>query len=409
VRWYAQKYYSEKLRRLNIPHYQFVEAEQINQVNLEKIFPERKKINNAIKKINFDIRHVFIKQGPLYYQDIKKINDEFNFDLLIADTAFTGVPYVKELMAKPVFTIGVLPLSETSKDLAPSGLGLTPSNTLLGRRKQDLLRFIAQKILFGATNKLSIKTLSEHGIQSNNFLFDEITRRSTLVLQSGSPGFEYHRSDISNNVRFIGPLLPYCQKQERYQINKPWNYEKIILVTQGTVEKDVNKIIVPVLEAFKYTNTLVIATTGGSGTQELRKRYPHKNFIIEDFIPFSDVLPACDVYITNGGYGGVMQGIQHKVPMVVAGLHEGKNEICARVGYFKLGINLKTEKPTPAQIRKAVQLIAADNVYKQNVTKLAKQFELYQPDRIVEEHIAGLFRSNKTSIKRSIKRELPIY
>jgi UDP:flavonoid glycosyltransferase YjiC (YdhE family) len=102
---------------------------------------------------------------------------------------------------------------------------------------------------------------------------------------------------------------------------------------------------VPTLEAFKGTDCLVIATTGGSRTAELKARYPQENFIIEDFIPFNDVMPYASVYVTNGGYGGVMLGIENHLPLVVGGVHEGKNEINARVGYFKLGINLGTEKP----------------------------------------------------------------
>jgi UDP:flavonoid glycosyltransferase YjiC (YdhE family) len=402
VRWYTQDYYAEKLKKLQIPHYPFVLAQQINQVDLEVIFPERKKINNFIKKVNFDIQNVFVKQGPLYYQDIVSIENEFDFDLLIADSVFTGVPYVKELMAKPVFSIGVLPLSETSRDLAPSGLGLTPSTSFFGRLKQDILHYVAQKILFSASNKLSLRTLRKFGIQSKNFLFDEIIKRSTLVLQSGTPGFEYYRSDMSRNIRFIGPLLPYSNRQRvKYFVNTPFKYDRIILVTQGTVEKDVNKVIVPVLEAFKNTKTLVLATTGGSGTAELKKQYPQENYIIEDFIPFADVLPHCNVFITNGGYGGVMMGIQHKIPMVVAGVHEGKNEICARVGYFKIGINLKTEKPTPEQILNAVNKVAEDVIYKTNISKLAREFAQYKPEAILDGYIAKLFGGTQAFLRRS--------
>lgn len=396
VRWYAQQYYADKLRKLNIRHYKFDQADQINQVNLDRIFPKRAAINNTIKKINFDIQNVFVRQGPLYYRDIQNISNEFDFDLLIADTAFTGVPYVKELMNKPVFSIGVLPLSETSRDLAPSGLGMTPSTSIPGKLKQHILRFVAQKILFGASNRLSVKTLKDYGIDSKYFLFDEIIRRSTLVLQSGAPGFEYYRSDLSHNIRFIGPLFPYMPKNAgSYTLPAKGSFEKTILVTQGTVEKDVNKIIVPVLEAYKGTNTLVIATTGGSGTAELRKKYPHANIIIEDFIPFSDVLPHCDVYITNGGYGGVMLGVQHKIPMVVAGVHEGKNEICARVGYFKLGINLKTEKPSAAQIIAAVDEVISNAAYKKNVTKLSWEFSAYKPAQLLQQYMSEIFEEEE--------------
>ncbi|MER3470210.1 MAG: hypothetical protein C4330_02475 [Chitinophagaceae bacterium] len=63
-------------------------------------------------------------------------------------------------------------------------------------------------------------------------------------------------------------------------------------------------------------------------------------------------MPYAQTYITNGGYGGVMLGIQNELPLVVAGIHEGKNEINARIDFFKLGINLQTETPTPVQMKK---------------------------------------------------------
>src|SRR5204863_5162053 len=94
---------------------------------------------------------------------------------------------------------------------------------------------------------------------------------------------------------------------------------------------------------------------------------------------------------TNGGYGGVMLGIENKLPMVVAGVHEGKNEICARVGYFKLGINLKTEKPTAAQIKRATEKILSSCTYKKNVQRLSKEFRQYHPGELSASYIGALF------------------
>jgi UDP:flavonoid glycosyltransferase YjiC (YdhE family) len=127
---------------------------------------------------------------------------------------------------------------------------------------------------------------------------------------------------------------------------------------------------------------LVTATTGGSGTADLRQRFPESNLIIEDFIPFGDVMPYADAYITNGGYGGVMLGIINQLPLVVAGVHEGKNEINARIGYFQLGVNLGTEWPKPAQMKKAVEEIMNNRKYKENVIRLCKEFEGYNPNEL---------------------------
>ena len=104
--------------------------------------------------------------------------------------------------------------------------------------------------------------------------------------------------------------------------------------TQGTAEKALEKLQVSRLEAFKNTTCLVIATTGGSQTQELRGRFPQDNLILEDFIPFHEVMPLADVYVTNGGCGGVLLTIEHKLPMVVASVHEGNIEINAGWNIF---------------------------------------------------------------------------
>ena len=55
--------------------------------------------------------------------------------------------------------------------------------------------------------------------------------------------------------------------------------------------------------------------------------------------------------------------------MVVAGVHEGKNEINERVGYFKLGINLKTEKPSVYQLGKSVEAILSSDEFSINVSR----------------------------------------
>ncbi len=412
VRWYSSRSYTEKLKKLDIPHYAFRKALDVEGNDFDKVFPERTRKKSQLAKLNFDMIHAFIMRGPEYYADLLEIHQDFPFELMIADCTFTGIPFVKEKMNIPVMSIGVLPLVETSKDLAPPGLGMTPSYTPLGRLKQSVLRFVADEILFGKPNRVMRNLLDKYYIPHNGEnIFDLMVKKSTLFLQSGTPGFEYKRSDLGKNVRYIGALLPY---RERRALT-PWfdarlnSYEKVILVTQGTVEKDPSKIIEPTLEAFKNSNYLVIATTGGSQTKELKAKYPQENLIIEDFIPFDDVMPYTDVYITNGGYGGVMLGIEHELPMVVAGIHEGKNEINARVGYFNLGKNLKTERPKPLQIQKAVEEIFNNGVFKQNVKELAEEFDRYLPQQLAAGYVADLLRKDTRVIFRTSRVEERVY
>jgi UDP:flavonoid glycosyltransferase YjiC (YdhE family) len=412
VRWYAGKKYQEKLEKLDIPYYPLKRAIDFSAGEPDQIFPERKFYKSQVAKLKFDIKHAFVLRGPEFYEDIREIESSFSFDLLIADNCFTGIPYVKQLLEKPVIAIGVIALPETSKDLPPSGLGLTPSYNFFGKRKQDLLRFLTDKFIFGESKKLVDKMYADYGMKTvKGNIFDVICKEADLLLQSGTPGFEYFRSDIGKNIRFIGPLLPHSGKKAPQYELPGWyrQFKKKVLVTQGTVETDVEKIIVPTLEAFKDSDVLVVATTGGSKTEELRRRYSHYNILIEDFIPFNDIMPQCDVYVTNGGYGGVMLGVQNKLPMVVAGVHEGKNEINARIGFFKLGINLKTEKPTASQIKANVELILRDKTYKNNVVNLAKEFEQYDPARLCEKYVNELLEKQAKSTRGTFLRMMRKY
>lgn len=400
VRWYSSNTYAPKIDRLGIPHYPFVRALDISSGTVDEVFPERERYKGQVSKLNFDLINVFIERSPEYFEDMKDIYQTFPFDLVIADVCFGALPLVREKMNIPVIAVGIVPLSATSRDLGPAGLGLTPAAGFMGRRKQDLQRFIADHIIFRRSNKAFRKLFKDYGIEpEGSNVFDALTRKSNLLLQSGTPGFEYRRSDLGSNIRFLGPLLPHqpTQQQPRWSDARLRHFDKVILVTQGTVEKDPEKIIVPTLEAFRNTEHLVIATTGGSKTAELQARFNAANIIIEDFIPFDDIMPHAHVYVTNGGYGGVLLGIQHQLPLVVGGIHEGKLEINARVGYFKLGINMKTENPTPEQVRQSVEAVLADGTYRQNVQALAREFDRYHPQRLCAGYVAELLQATDRS------------
>ncbi len=409
VRWYTSKKYQPKIEKLCIPFYGLKRALDFAVYpDIDTAFPDRKNHKSQVAKLKYDMVHAFILRSPEYFEDILEIYEHFEFELMVADITFGAIPFVKEKMNIPVIGVNIFPLPETSKDLGPTGLGLVPASTFFGRMRQNALRFIADKILFAEPTKVMAEMLAGYGISMNGSnIFDILVKKSTLVVQSGTPGFEYKRSDMSQHVHFIGPLLPYTAPQHdpHWYNPKLAQYDKVILLTQGTVETDGDKLLIPALEAFKDSDALVVVTTGGSGTEALRKRYPHQNILVEDFIPFHQVMPYADVYITNGGYGGVLLSIQNQLPMVVAGVHEGKNEINARIGYFNLGINLKTEKPTPSQLRNAVQEVLDNPTYRENIKKLSEEFASYDPVELFEELAAALLANQPMHSRSAMQTE----
>lgn len=393
VRWYASETFAAKLSKLGIHRYRFDKALDVSADNIDSVFPEREHIKSQLKKLNFDMEHFFIRRAPEYLEDMQAIDREWKIDAVVADCLFAAIPYVKPILKVPMVSIGIVPVFQNSPDVAPSGLGLEPTPGLLGRIKHTLLTKLAHDVLFRKPNALCMKLTRERNIPpSGSNMFEMMINSSDVLLQSGTPSFEYRRSDLAQNIRYIGALLPYRKEGtgERWHDPRLDRYSKAVLVTQGTVEKDVSKLLVPAIEAFKDTDTLVIVTTGHSQTAQLRERFPWPNVLIEDFIPFDQVMPHVQLYISNGGYGGVMQAIQHGLPMLVAGVHEGKNEINARINYLKYGISLRTETPTAAQIAGAARALGTNPLYRENVHRLRQEFAGYDSNALFASYLQNL-------------------
>ena len=73
--------------------------------------------------------------------------------------------------------------------------------------------------------------------------------------------------------------------------------------------------------------------------------------------------------------------------MVVAGIHEGKGEINARVGYFNVGVNLHTEKPGPEQLKAAVEKVMLEKTYRHNIEVLSKELAKYNSTELCASYI----------------------
>jgi UDP:flavonoid glycosyltransferase YjiC (YdhE family) len=97
-----------------------------------------------------------------------------------------------------------------------------------------------------------------------------------------------------------------------------------------------------------------------------------------------------------------MLAIENQLPMVLAGVHEGKNEINARLGYFKLGVNLGTELPRPEQIKQAALEVITSETYANNVRKLSEEFRQFDPQKMTAFYVSEVLGDNYAAFSKSI-------
>jgi hypothetical protein len=78
--------------------------------------------------------------------------------------------------------------------------------------------------------------------------------------------------------------------------------------------------------------------------------------------------------------------LEFGVPILCAGITAGKNDVNAHIRYFKLGVDLKTDKPSAYKIKKGVIKVFS-NGFSENAKKLQGILKTYNPNKLIESYV----------------------
>jgi UDP:flavonoid glycosyltransferase YjiC (YdhE family) len=396
VRWYTAPSYSKRLDSLGIVHLPFSRAQEVNAENLTRHFPEYEKLGLGPKAIAFSLEKIFFGNLEAHLHDILEIHEEFPFEAILFDAAFYAGRLVAEKLQLPAYPLWPAPTpAPVSKTAPPPFFGLKPMAGPVGRLRDALV----MKLLSSSTrNGMRIwhELREREGLPRwDGSVFDIHNESSRALFMVGAPEMDFPRADWPDQLRFVGALQPQrrtdsaalpaglAEKLDAYA-------GRVVVVSQGTVDnRDPEKLIVPTLTALVDSEYLVIATTGGRHTDALARRFSQANITVVDHIDYAALMPRTSAFVSNGGYGSVMFALQHGVPLVLAGKLEGKNDINARMAYLNLGIDLRTERPSPKRIVRALQRIQGDSNYRETAARLARTLAEYDGVSIIENTIVG--------------------
>jgi MGT family glycosyltransferase len=357
---------------------------------LDEEFPEVAAAKPGPEAMNAICMYTGIDPVPDQYRTIQQILSEGPVDLIVTDVYFWGVfPMLlgPRDARPPVLTFGVLPLILSSCDAAPlSGPDASPEGRL--RNQEETQQFFA--MMRPATTHFNEVLRSCGAPELPEFFLDSAAHLPDRFLELTAEAFEYPRSDMKKSIQFIGNLMPNGHTQspmptwwDSLDESKP-----VVLVTQGTMANwDLSQLIEPAVAALADEQVTLIVAAGRPDLEAIRLPGGVKpeNAKIENYIPFEQILPRVDVFVTNGGFGSVNLSLSKGIPMVVAGDTEDKIFTASRVGWSGAGINLATGRPTGEQIRTAVRAVLLDKKYKENATRLQKEFARYNAFDLITE------------------------
>ncbi|HWI30557.1 MAG TPA: glycosyltransferase [Microbacterium sp.] len=399
VRWYAGPQYAPRVEKLGLAVIPYQEAIEVTADNLNTLYPERPKLK-GMKALEFDADVFFARPARSQFHDIRDGRERFPFDALLIDGAFYAGYLVAKRLDVPVFVMGSIAApSLRGKNAITPFFGLRPPRTFVGR----IVNRVARAMLVAGTRK---------GVETfNGFLADEglppvtvedyfdctlqpdVARR---VFNIGLPELDFPGDYVPPNAEWVGALLPH-----RPPATAPLDPRiversgRVIVVSQGTVDNhDPRKLMIPAIEAFAGGDRLLVVVTGGVGTEQLRSRYGSDNVLIEHFVDFDLLFPHTELYVTNGGLGGVLLALSHGIPLLVAGTREGKGDINARLAYRGLAVDLRSETPSARAVARGAERVLKDTDMADRVAAVETALSAYDSVGIIERGLLeGLSRA----------------
>lgn len=398
VRWYTGKAFQAKVERVGARYAPMRAAYDFSGRPREEAFPHHAGLT-GIKGMIAGFKDIFIEPAPDQMSDLLELLDEFPADVLVTDETFFGAGFVSERRGIPVAWVATSIYVFSSRDTAPLGLGLPPSASPLGRARNAVLKFLTDQVVMRDLRLHADVVRRRVGLpRIPKGAFENIMRGPDLYLLGTVPSFEYPRSDMASQVRFVGPFVGPATDDFT---PPPWWPDleagrPVVHVTQGTVANDAERLLLPAIRALAAQDVLVVATTGVPPEQLRLGRLP-ANLRLARFVPHHALLPHVDVMVTNGGYGGVNTALAHGVPLVVAAATEEKHEVASRVSWAGAGIHLKKRRLTEADIRTAVRRLLTEPGFRRSAQRLRDEYARHTAAVDAADLIEGLGSGGRNS------------
>ncbi len=356
----------------------------------------------GVKRLQWDVTQHFLGPVPGYLQDLEAVVAQGRPDVVVLDTTSVAGALLARRHDLPSVQVTVTPLPVSSRDTAPFGTGLQPPRTGLQALRYRVLDAVIKRVVFRDAQRAALRLVDEVGVpRPDGFFMDWMPTFATRVLHLSVPSMEYPRSDLPGNVEVVGAVLPHGV--DLFEPPAWWGDvvaaraagRPVVLVTQGTVATDPERLLFPAIEALSDGEALVVVTTGTAEPQDVLP-HPADHVRAARFVPFEHLLPMVDVMVTNGGFGGVQQALAAGVPLVVAGRTEDKAEVGARVAWSGVGVALETDPTTDATTSRAVadgvRRVLDNPSFARRAREVAQEYAGYDAvARVVEvvEELAG--------------------
>ena len=371
VRVYTGSRYGQRFADLGATVVPWSNAQDFDEENLGATFPLARRRGLTVIAL---VRQGFIGTAPGQVQDLSAELDREPADVLVADSMSFGGVLTGEVRGIPWALMNVLPFNQDLESPAPPGLWVASSGHGARGRMRNRLLWLLYRVVTFPFNRAYNRARTRIGLPRDRRPYGSVLMSKWLVLATGCASLDGQGLNLPDTGHFVGRLEPAGAARSNAHVDSG-SVRPLVVVTQGTAEVDPDDLIQPALAGLAELAVDVIATSGRRDRTEVGA-VPPANARVVDLLDFASVLPKAAVFVTNGGWGGVLASLAAGVPVVIAaGRVPDKSVIAARVSRAGVGIDLGKGRPKPSAVANAVREVLSDPRYAGRARQVAAELD----------------------------------
>jgi UDP:flavonoid glycosyltransferase YjiC (YdhE family) len=315
-----------------------------------------------------------IEPIPGQWAVVSRVLQDAAVDVVVTDGLFVGAAMMSALprsQRPAVIMLGFHAPWIPDPIVPPYGMGFAPADDGANRIRAGAFELLASRAMAVLSRSFNAEIERTFGVHLRGDLraspaFADVWAQLTV------PRFEYPRTALPPNFRFVGPLHPTAVDP----IPEWWDPigEPPVIAVRSRGETALRDLVLPTLQAFGGTeDTVIVAGTDRGATARASPGPIPDNVHFEDALPWSRLIPKRTVVVSDGDYLHSQHALRQGIPLVLAGTLETDVETAARVAWAGAGVDLRTSRPSAAAIRSAVQRIRADASYRTAAARIAAQ------------------------------------
>lgn len=175
---------------------------------------------------------------------------------------------------------------------------------------------------------------------------------------------------FDTTYKFVGPSITPRLMQAHFD-STAIKGTRLIYISLGTVFNQAADFYQLCFEAFGNSEHTIVMAIGGRVRISDLGKIPG-NFIVDQYVPQTDVLQYAKLFITHGGMNSTHEGLYYGVPLIVIPQSADQPIIAEQVAKAGAGLKLQMQGLTVEELRDAVDHVLSRSSYKEAATNIGE-------------------------------------